>query len=804
MTAPPPDITAAASALTRQRLAAHLDAYRKGKASKAAIDELYADPQIAALLPPRRVPASPSLKVSPSPSLSPAPPPQTGFVPTFHIPQRRVITPPSDLELFRHHYDRARHQQLVGTREFEICAEVAAANFKESPTEPVWQWAARNVWLDAKMTAEEGFYDPDKTPWMKEIQELPLRGDVREVVIKKPSRSGATEAAFNILRWMPDNWPGNAGIVFPEDKQGRDVVKRRIVESIKRVAQGQLSDDPHDMGLSNLHLLNMLIKMGPSGSARLFTEWWVRYFILDELEEHDATDSTTTYERALSRQTDVADSLLIAISKPKKAGGPIDRYFIRGTQKDWSLACPRCGERFVLSRSQFQNDPDCRNADGTWDLATVEKNTFCVCPRCQGRIQESEKRLMNDAAIWIPRDPQHRRRGQDGKYVPPVPGVESYQLSDYVSYHPKVSWGKLRVMALLAFEIQPSHTAKVHYINNHEGECEEPDIVSTDADTIAALVAGRVETRKVKSADGTEIEQTTTHGIPGGYRLAYQRGQFSAPLPFTPHQIVIFIDKQKTHLKYSVWSIRIDALLPGQCEAHLIDLGREDDETALRENVIARPYYIETRNQEQGTLNREAMTITAGFFDSRYRGQAVYKFCLQCFHDLGLQIWPVRGEGEAEAFKKKNDGAPDSRSRDTARGRMLRYIEDICDLGKLMVRYFKDHPLQHELNDKLTRAPGWRLWLPTDYPAEFAAELTAEKYDQITDTWVHNAQKFGPNDWRDTTKYLVLWLLEHLNPLLASMGITIAAPPPPEEDTPDPEQKSRDYILKSAPENKSN
>jgi hypothetical protein len=137
----------------------------------------------------------------------------------------------------------------------------------------------------------------------------------------------------------------------------------------------------------------------------------------------------------------------------------------------------------------------------------------------------------------------------------------------------------------------------------------------------------------------------------------------------------------------------------------------------------------------------------------------------------------------------------DRRSQNTARGRMLRYVEDICDLGKLNVRWFKDHPLQHELNDKLTRAPGWRLWLPTDYPAEFAAELTAEKYDQSTDEWIHNAQKFGPNDWRDTTKYLVLWLLEHLNPLLLANGIPPATPPPP--DDPDhPTPHSRDYILK--------
>lgn len=718
-------------------------------------------------------------------------------LPSFAFPVA-VKPPPEDLALFRHQFDRTRREQLLRSREFEIGAEVAAANFKESPTEPVWAWAARKVWLDSKMAAEEGWYDPQKTPWMKELQELPLRPEVREAVIKKPSRAGATEAAFNLLRWMPENWPGNAGIVFPEDKQGRDVTKRRILDSLAQTAAAQMSDDEHDNGLSNIHLLNMMIKMGPSGSARMFTEWWVRLFILDELEEHDQTDTTTTYDRALSRQTDVADSLLIAISKPKKAGGPIDRYFIRGTQKDWNVPCPRCGQRFVFHRSQFQNDPDCRNPDGTWNLALVEKATYCVCPRCQGRIDEKEKRSMNEAAIWIPRDPQHRRRGLDGKYVPPVPGVESYQLSDYISYHPKVTWGQLRVMALMAFEIQPSHTAKAHYINNHEGECEEPDIVSTDADTIAALVAGRIETRKIKQPDGTEIEQTTTHGIPGGYRLAYRHGQFSAPLPFRPDQIVIFIDKQKTHLKYSVWSIRIDPALPGQCEAHLIDLGREDDETTLRENVISRTYPIQGDALVAG---QTAMSITAGFFDSRFRGQAVYKFCLQCFHELGLQIWPVRGEGEKEAFGRQRDASPDRRSRDTARGRMLRYVEDMCDLGKLVVRYFKDHPLQHELNDKLTRAPGWRIWLPTDYPAEFAAELTAEKYDATTDTWVHNAQKFGPNDWRDTTKYLVLWLLEHLKPMLAARGIqtTSEAPdlPPPLRDAPDaePYPHQRDYVL---------
>ena len=43
-------------------------------------------------------------------------------------------------------------------------------------------------------------------------------------------------------------------------------------------------------------------------------------------------------------------------------------------------------------------------------------------------------------------------------------------------------------------------------------------------------------------------------------------------------------------------------------------------------------------------------------------------------------VCTVRGEGEKEGFKRKADSSPDKRSQNTARGRMLRYVEDICDL----------------------------------------------------------------------------------------------------------------------------
>ena len=75
--------------------------------------------------------------------------------------------------------------------------------------------------------------------------------------------------------------------------------------------------------------------------------------------------------------------------------------------------------------------------------------------------------------------------------------------------------------------------------------------------------------------------------------------------------------------------------------------------------------------------------------------------------------------------------------------------------------------------------------------------MIAEKYDPAADVWVHNLQKHGPNDYRDTTKYLVLWVLENLNLLLAELGHAPAAEQEPGEPA---EASGRDYVLKQREE----
>ncbi|WP_009960120.1 terminase gpA endonuclease subunit [Verrucomicrobium spinosum] len=591
------------------------------------------------------------------------------------------------------------------------------------------------------MSATPKQYDVSNTPWTKEWQELPLRSDVRVGAYMKSSRTGVTEGALNILRWMPENWPGNALYSITSDKKAREIVDRRMLTTM---SAGVLSADPKDTGLSRISLDSMDMVFSGSGSADPFQEIWYRLIILDEIENHVKNQETTTYKRARSRQTDVPDGLVLAIAKPELAGGIIDEIFISGTQKKFLIPCPRC-ERLIELRTDHLVVEGCYEG-GEWDLARVVTETYYQCQLCHGRIEEKEKRSMvnSDLARQVPTPPSERRRSPSGKYVPPEPGVESYHISDLYSLHERVSWGELKQMHLLAHVINPTQEAKKYFRINHEGWPWEDEVYSVTAESVKALKAGRVEDVKVSNADGTETIIKTTlaplclltdhNGDPRNpvFYMAYKDGKPQGRLPFKPVWITMTADKQFSYLKYTVFGWLPDG------QAFWIDRGTVQDEDQLDATLRLRPYFIEGEE--------EPMFITAGLIDSGHRPHEVYRFCLKMINLHGWMILPARGEGEHEGYK----------------GKTWRLVKDYVDGTPIMVRYFFDHGIKNEfyLSHVQKRAEP-RLWLPHDLPETSIAELTAERYSEEEKKWIHEKSKYGPNDEGDGCK--MQYVLFHEN-----------------------------------------
>jgi phage terminase large subunit GpA-like protein len=647
-----------------------------------------------------------------------------------------MITAASDL--FGYAAAAQQQRQLADSFEHKWLIDLATGHFKPRPREPIWQWADREVWLSEKMSAKAGRYDSSKTPWAREIQDLPRNPDVREAAIMKSSRTGITEGWLNVLRWMPDHWPGNALYAINERNLARQVSKRRIIPGIETNAKTQLTDDPNDKSLSTIALKNMDIIVSGSGSAGPFMEMWYRLIILDELENHIQTQDTTTEQRASSRQTDVDDGLIVKISKPEAAGGIIDLAYIRGTQKRYHVPCPRCERRIILQREGVVYT-HCRNNDGAWDLERVVNESYRVCPHCNGRIDEVEKESMVDAGIWIPTALKDRRRPPDGGFVPPEPGVESYHISDWYSLHSRATTGEMIKSWLMMNDIQPTESSKKYFCTNHDGWPWEDTTYKITDDSIDALKAGRTEQREITTAKGEKRVITQTFGVP--YRLAYKDGEFRARLPFRPAIITGHADKQLNVIKALIFAWMSNG------DRYLIDICRFDDEDTMFDTLAERPYFIE-KSYWADPDEDEPMFALSGLIDANYRPSEVYRACLRAHSLHGMHWWPTKGEGETDK---------------SANRKLWRETKDKSDQSDIAVRMFYDHEIKN--NFYLTRIQqrgSPRLWLPDDLPSVIYKEWTSESYDEKERAWVHNKAK-GPNDYGDCGKSTELFYLERAN-----------------------------------------
>jgi phage terminase large subunit GpA-like protein len=604
---------------------------------------------------------------------------------------------------------------MIGSPEEDFLLDLVGNCFAPTPTEPGWEWASKHVWLDEKATATPGFYDPTSTPWAKEWHILPLQPETREVVIMKSSRSGASEAWLNVLRWMPEHWPGNALFAINSRDKAKEVSKKRILPTLARTAGAQMPEGRDDLSTLLISLKNMDIVVSGSGSAGPFMEAWYRLIILDELENHEQNQETTTYDRARSRQATVPDGKLVAMSKPELAGGIIDQNYIRGTQEKWMVPCPRCERRIELQTS-FLKFSHCKDLASGWDLARVLSETYYQCQLCGGKIENHEKRFMINEGIWIPTPLEQRRRPQSGNNVAPEPGVRSFHISDLYSLFDAITWGFLAKEYLTAYVIDANESRQKYFRTNHEGWPWEPKEQSLNEDAILALRGGIVEERGDRRVViGTAFERAWVDHEP------------HVPLSFRPRLLTITGDKQKDCYKYTVCAWK------GDGQSFLIDYGtlRDDDHFLEMRN---RPYYIDGFS--------EPAYIYSGIIDCGYKEMDVYRLCLAC-QDLGWEIYPSRGAGWNGDFQ----------------GKTVQYYLDYCDQRQIYVRRFVDHRIKNDFYlGKVGKRSEPRLWFPTNITPEFCAELRAERLilkninGRMVPKWDHDVNKHGPNDWGDCMK----------------------------------------------------
>lgn len=607
------------------------------------------------------------------------------------------------------------------TPESLFIADTFRGYFRPSFEGHVWQWADENVFFDAKMAAENPRYDSSETPWTREWQDLPLRRDVREASFMKSSQSGVTEGTLNIIRWMPENWPGNVGYIINTEEKARNIAEDRLWESLKAVSASQVTDDPNDATTFKLTLKNMVVRVSGSGSPNPYRETWYRLGVLDEPEDHQQLkDGTTSYDNIQGRFTTVADALLLVLGKPQHLGGIIHRAYLKGTQEKWMVPCPHCGERIEL-RWDFLRFNHCRDLVGGWDLERVVEDTYYECQECHERIDEHQKRAMVNAGRWMPTPDEDRER-LEGLAIKAEPGVRSFHISDLYSLFPGVAWGALAKMYLMAFRINPTETGQHAFMTEHLGRPIEPRTTGFNDTSILNLRGGLVE----------EDKEGRRSVLGQKFGLVYEDNTLVGELPIArPVLLSITGDRQGDCYKFVVWAWQRDG------QAWLIDYGQVEDEDSFLW-VLQREYPVPGGNGKP-------YRIFGGLVDSRYHTKAVWKMCLEA-QAMGISLYPSRGEGFNSEY----------------RGRTIRLVERAGyteDGFPVDVWAYYDHGVKMDFYlGKVARRDEPRLWLPDPVPKSIVSECTAEKLKKsylpngrVKYEFVHDKAR-GPNDLGDCMK----------------------------------------------------
>jgi hypothetical protein len=206
----------------------------------------------------------------------------------------------------------------------------------------VWRWAdAGNVFLDEKATALPGAYDSSKTPLTREFQETFSSPDWDEDHVMKSSRVGITEAALNVVRYMPHHTPGAALIAIDTTDEAKKIATDRLIPTLPAAA---LTDDADDVTKKLIRLRNMLIHIAGSYSPTIFRNKWLRLAFLDEIEVvEEIDDEGTLHDLARSRMHDVPGAKLLTASKPKRHRSKHHCEVATGTLSAAFVPCLHCG-----------------------------------------------------------------------------------------------------------------------------------------------------------------------------------------------------------------------------------------------------------------------------------------------------------------------------------------------------------------------------------------------------------------------------------------------------------------------------
>lgn len=262
----------------------------------------------------------------------------------------------------------------------------------------VSDWADSFRVLDSVNAAESGQYRTNRTPYLKKIMDcLSVNSPYTEIIFKKGSQIGASEAAVNFMGYVADNSPGSLLYVMPTGDAAKEFSKLRIdplIEHTEVIREKVKEARSRDSGNTTL------LKEFPGGfwaltganSAIGLRSKPIRFLVCDEISAYPSNieGEGDPYRLAVARTRTYGNRKKIFVPSTPTVEGDcrVTDLYSQTDQQKFFVPCPHCEHYQVLVWQRVrwtEHDPS---------------TAHYVCEKCEQAIEHHEKTEMLNRGEW--------------------------------------------------------------------------------------------------------------------------------------------------------------------------------------------------------------------------------------------------------------------------------------------------------------------------------------------------------------------------------------------------------------------
>ncbi len=448
----------------------------------------------------------------------------------------------------------------------------------------VTDWADEKRYLPAG-SVEPGKYKSARAPFQRGVQDAMSNPLIEDITLVAPTQILKTETELNFIGWIIENCPGPIMMMMSTEKLMKRTSRTRIQKMIDACPTLKVRYYKKGSDLLCKEFAGCVLIMTGANSTSELASTPIMYLIADEIDKYPeylgneadplslAEHRTDTFEKIRKRVYSSSPTIEQGLIWRKMQGADV---LLR-----YHVPCPNCGtmQTFTFDRLKYLAEEE------------VIKDIWYECSSCGARIDEHQKRLMNDRGDWLPVfDEDHPDRG----LWPPKAGRRiSVAFHINALYSPWVSWEKI---ALKFIKAKENKITLQDFFNNYMAQAWK--------DTVGG---------------GSE---TTVHNRCQDY-----------PMYSVPEGAIILFGGLDVQDKCFYTTIR--AFAPKAMTSWLVAAARLETWKDVEDFFFYSEYM-------RGTLPMLCALVAA---DTGFRTKEVYDFCVKW---RGL-VWPVKGDTKIDS-----------------------------------------------------------------------------------------------------------------------------------------------------------